>query len=243
MSEGQGLIGADGEFHVEDEKVDISIYGWEDWVTFVLFWMMAAVVFYQVFTRYILDDSAGWTEEIARYFLVAVVFVGASMSVRKNNHIQVDYFYRLMPKPMGRVLSTLVDIVRTHKGERRLVKVTLIAAPFSFWCFVIEGDRYQAQRWTQANRGNGLIEPFDTGPRRIVTTRPMNPPNLRIYAGQIDPKDASHFTIRYRAWGFISKLNGKHMQLAWTTLGTLVVTDFYVMAVSAGWFSDLRFIG
>ena len=95
------VLGGDGHFHVEDEAVDISIYGWEDWVTFVLFWIMAAVVFYQVYTRYVLSDSAGWTEEIARYFLVAVVFIGASMSVRKNNHIQVDYFYRLMPKAMG----------------------------------------------------------------------------------------------------------------------------------------------
>ncbi len=106
------VLGADGQFHVEDEKVDLGIYGWEDWVSFVLFWIMAAVVFYQVFTRYILDDSAGWTEEIARYFLVAVVFVGASMSVRKNNHIQVDYFFRLIPKGLARVLSTLVDAVR-----------------------------------------------------------------------------------------------------------------------------------
>jgi hypothetical protein len=32
------------------------------------------------------------------------------------------------------------------------------------------------------------------------------------------------------------------MQLAWTTLGTLALADFYVMAVSANWFSDLRFI-
>jgi TRAP-type C4-dicarboxylate transport system permease small subunit len=106
------VLGEDGQFHVEDEKVDISIYGWEDWVTFVLFWIMAVVVFYQVYTRYILSDSAGWTEEIARYFLVAVVFIGASMSVRKNNHIQVDYFYRLMPARMGRILSTLVDLLR-----------------------------------------------------------------------------------------------------------------------------------
>src|SRR5258706_2089128 len=83
------VLGADGQFHVEDEAVDVSIYGFEDWITFVLFWLMAAVVFYQVYTRYVLSDSAGWTEEIARYFLVAVVFIGASMSVRKNNHIQV----------------------------------------------------------------------------------------------------------------------------------------------------------
>ena len=110
--EQQHVLGGDGQFHVEDEAVDISIYGWEDWVTFVLFWIMAAVVFYQVYTRYVLSDSAGWTEEIARYFLVAVVFIGASMSVRKNNHIQVDYFYRLMPKAMGRVVSIAVDVAR-----------------------------------------------------------------------------------------------------------------------------------
>jgi TRAP-type C4-dicarboxylate transport system permease small subunit len=106
------VIGSDGQFHVEDEAVDVSVYGFEDWITFALFWIMAAIVFYQVYTRYVLSDSAGWTEEIARYFLVAVVFIGASMSVRKNNHIQVDYFYRLMPKAMGRVLSTCVDVVR-----------------------------------------------------------------------------------------------------------------------------------
>jgi TRAP-type C4-dicarboxylate transport system permease small subunit len=111
-TEQEHVLGADGQFHVEDEAVDMSIYGLEDWITFALFWMMALVVFYQVYTRYVLSDSAGWTEEIARYFLVAVVFVGASMSVRKNNHIQVDYFYRLMPKAMGRVLSVCVDVVR-----------------------------------------------------------------------------------------------------------------------------------
>ena len=65
-----------------------------------------------MFTRYVLGDAAGWTEEIARYLLVAVVFIGASMSVRKNNHIQVDFFYRLMPRAMQRVFSTAVDVLR-----------------------------------------------------------------------------------------------------------------------------------
>jgi hypothetical protein len=72
--EPEHVPGEDGQFHVEHEAVDVSIYGWEDRVTFALFWIMAAVVFYQVFRRYVLSDSAGWTEEIARYFLVAVVF-------------------------------------------------------------------------------------------------------------------------------------------------------------------------
>jgi TRAP-type C4-dicarboxylate transport system permease small subunit len=34
------------------------------------------------------------------------------MCVRKNNHIQVDFFYHLLPRPLMRVMATLVDIVR-----------------------------------------------------------------------------------------------------------------------------------
>ena len=113
MSAGQEhVLGADGQFQVEDEAVDLRVYRWEDWIAFALFWVLASIVFYQVFTRYVLDDPAGWTEEIARYFLVAVVFIGAAMSVRRNNHIQVDYFYRLMPRAMGRVVSISVDLFR-----------------------------------------------------------------------------------------------------------------------------------
>ncbi len=102
----------DAGFHVTDEPIDLSIYGAEDWVSFVLFWLLAFIVFYQVFTRYFLNDPAGWTEEIARYFLVAVVFIGASMSVRKNNHIQVDVFYRFMPRRLARGMALLVDLIR-----------------------------------------------------------------------------------------------------------------------------------
>jgi hypothetical protein len=55
----------------------------------------------------------------------------------------------------------------------------------------------------------------------------------------------NHFSkhpIRYKGWQFVSRLNAKHMQFAWITLGTLAFTDFYIMAVAAGWFPDLRII-
>ena len=106
------VLGEDGEFHVTDEPVDLSVYHLEDWIAFGFFWVLAITVFYQFFTRYALNDSASWTEEIARYLLICMVFIGAAIGVRKNTHIQVDIFYRFMPKPMARTLSTLVDVVR-----------------------------------------------------------------------------------------------------------------------------------
>ena len=70
-----------------------------------------ALPIYQT-TSYVFNDSAGWTEEIARYLLIGTVFVGASVGVMRNNHIQVDFLYRHLPPRAGRVLSLGVDVVR-----------------------------------------------------------------------------------------------------------------------------------
>lgn len=107
------VLGEDGQFHAQDEAVDLSGTPVEAWVALGFFWLLGAVVFYQFFTRYVLNDSAAWTEEIARYLLIATVFTGATIGVIKNNHIQVDFFYRYMPARMARVMATLVDILRT----------------------------------------------------------------------------------------------------------------------------------
>ena len=106
------VLDAEGHFHAVDEPIDLSGYGWEDWLTLGFFWALALVVFYQFFTRYVLADSAAWTEEIARYLLIVVCFVGSSMGVRRNTQIHVEFLYRWLPAPVGRALSTFVDVVR-----------------------------------------------------------------------------------------------------------------------------------
>ena len=106
------VMGDDGQFHAQDEAIDLSDTPVEAWVALGFFWILGLVVFYQFFTRYALNDSAAWTEEIARYLLIATVFVGAVIGVIKNNHIQVDFFYRYMPRTMGRFMATLVDVLR-----------------------------------------------------------------------------------------------------------------------------------
>jgi TRAP-type transport system small permease protein len=106
------VMGEDGEFHAPEEAVDLSGTPVEAWVALGFFWLLGGVVFYQFFTRYVLNDSAAWTEEIARYLLIATVFTGATLGVIKNNHIQVDFFYRYLPPRLGRVMATLVDVLR-----------------------------------------------------------------------------------------------------------------------------------
>ena len=100
---------AEADHHV----VDLSGFSFEDWICFGFFWAMSALVFLQFFTRYVLNDSFAWTEELAVYCLIPVVFIGSAMCVRRSRHIQVNILYRYLPGLAGRALSTLVDATRT----------------------------------------------------------------------------------------------------------------------------------
>ena len=106
------IIDAEGHFHVEDEAVDLSGTIVEGWAALGIFWALGLTVFYQFVTRYVLNDSAAWTEEVARYLLIGVVFVGVAIGVAKNMAIQVDFFYRYLPPAVGRWMSRLVDAMR-----------------------------------------------------------------------------------------------------------------------------------
>jgi len=103
----------DAGLHIEDDIADFSQVPWEAWVSVFFFAVLALVVLTQFITRYVLNDSASWTEEIARYLLVATVFSGAVIGVARNNHIQVDFVYRYLPKPAARLLASLVDLIRS----------------------------------------------------------------------------------------------------------------------------------
>jgi len=96
----------------EDADVVIEKHP-EDWLAFVIFWGLAFIVFLQFFTRYILNDSLSWTEEIARYGLMWVVFIGGAMVTRRNTHIAVELLSNVMkPGPVRQALLAAVDIVK-----------------------------------------------------------------------------------------------------------------------------------
>ena len=54
-------------------------------------------------------------------------------------------------------------------------------------------------------------------------------------------KHFSKHPVRYKAWTLVSKLNGRHMQLAWISLGFVLFTDLYIRLVASGAFADPRF--
>ena len=96
----------------KDAEVTVE-YHPEDWIAFILFWSLAFIVFLQFFTRYVLNDSLAWTEEIARYGLMWVVFIGGAMVTRRNTHIAVELVANIMKPGLARiVLLASVDGVK-----------------------------------------------------------------------------------------------------------------------------------
>jgi TRAP-type C4-dicarboxylate transport system permease small subunit len=170
------VLDESGHFHVTDAPIDLGRYTLEAWVAFAFFWLLAVNVFYQFFTRYALNNSAAWTEEIARYLLISMVFVGVAAAVRTGRHIHVDLVYRLVPPRVGRALSTLVDIVRiaffafatvlTWQMMERMssYKMTIIDLPmntvygvclFGFACSAIRSVQVAILNW---RRGYSVLE-------------------------------------------------------------------------------------
>jgi TRAP-type C4-dicarboxylate transport system permease small subunit len=97
--------------HVEDEAIVVEHHP-EDWLAFVLFWSLAFIVFLQFFSRYVLNDSFAWTEEIARYGLMWLTFIGGAVVTRRKTHIAVALLSNVLPPgPARRFLLALIDFI------------------------------------------------------------------------------------------------------------------------------------
>jgi TRAP-type C4-dicarboxylate transport system permease small subunit len=83
-------------------------------VSLALVVVIFALTFAQVIARYAMRDPFTWTEEIARYALVALTFIGSALVMARGGHIVVD----LNPEGRGRVrkFSSAVASLLTITG-------------------------------------------------------------------------------------------------------------------------------
>ena len=60
--------------------------------------LMSIIIVVQVFFRYVLQNSLQWSEEIARYMFIWLIYIGISYGVKMDKHIAVDAVYSFLPK-------------------------------------------------------------------------------------------------------------------------------------------------
>ena len=73
--------------------------------------LMTAMVAWQVYCRYILNDSPSWTEPGAVMLMSWFIFLGAAVGVRENNHLGFDILLYVLPHGGKKVLRMISDVV------------------------------------------------------------------------------------------------------------------------------------
>lgn len=68
---------------------------------------IALIVSTSIFFRYVLNNSITWSEEIAKYLMVWMVFVGAPVAMVQSRHIAIEMFPNLF-RPRIRALIFLI---------------------------------------------------------------------------------------------------------------------------------------
>ena len=70
---------------------------------------ITVVVFINVLTRYLLNYSFSWAEELTRYLMVAVAFIGAAICSRRGIHLGIDFFFSMLPDKIRKIVAILIS--------------------------------------------------------------------------------------------------------------------------------------
>ena len=73
--------------------------------------VMTIIVGWQVFCRYVLNNSPSWTEPGAVMLMSWFIFLGAAVGVRENNHMGFDVLLYVVPTSGKKWLRMISDVV------------------------------------------------------------------------------------------------------------------------------------
>lgn len=71
----------------------------------------ALVLFVNVVLRYVFSASTSWAEELIRYLMIWITFIGGSVCVRRGAHIRMDFLLSVLPEKMAGALTRLVYLI------------------------------------------------------------------------------------------------------------------------------------
>ena len=81
------------------------------YVVALLLVAMSGVVFGNVICRYFLDISLGWYEEISRFLLIWIVFLGAVIALIRGDHLSIDLLQLVLSPRACRAAAVLTDML------------------------------------------------------------------------------------------------------------------------------------
>ena len=83
----------------------------EEFFIIPLMFFMSILIFVQVVMRKVFSNSLVWSEELARYMFVWLVYFAVSYTARREKHIRIDAAINLYPKKVRPYIEILSEII------------------------------------------------------------------------------------------------------------------------------------
>lgn len=81
------------------QRIDAGLVTVTSWIVAYLTLQMTVVVLVGVFTRYVLNDALAWIEELARYTMIWLAWIGGGLALRRGAHLAVEFFIDALAPP------------------------------------------------------------------------------------------------------------------------------------------------
>ncbi|MBO8162144.1 MAG: TRAP transporter small permease [Brevibacillus sp.] len=92
-------------------KINAAVEKAEKFVISVSVIIMAVLLIGNVIMRVIVNDSWAFTDEVGRFLVVTMTFIGSAYAARIGRHIRMSAIYDMLPARVRRVLMTLISFV------------------------------------------------------------------------------------------------------------------------------------
>ena len=95
----------------KDSKLKLLLNNFELYAGTVCFIMLTVLLTVQVVSRYILNHSFTWVEEIATMMFVWMSYFGISAAITKRKHLRIDFLLEMMPFKVKRAMLILCNVI------------------------------------------------------------------------------------------------------------------------------------
>lgn len=124
----------------EARSLKFESYFWKtiEIIVLILFGLMIVVVCYQILCRDFLKIAATWTEEIARWCFIWVIFLGSAWAMKGKHHIRVTVLYENFSFKVKTIFNIISDIISFTFlgsicwGAIEMMKTTKVVSASSF---------------------------------------------------------------------------------------------------------------
>ena len=81
------------------------------WAVIAILAAMAAMVFANVALRFLTDNSILWVEEVSRYLMIWLTFLGAGLVLRYGGHVGIDSLQGALPRQAAWIRAAIFALL------------------------------------------------------------------------------------------------------------------------------------